>query len=382
MKTKNKSDNLSEKNSENFIKKRFSRYYILLALCMAGFGLGWFAYDNRPCGEAVAVENTEVAAAFETVKEQVFVSQWVEIGTEKYYYKEGVPVTGWQEIDGDTYYFEENGVMATDKMIEKNRYVDSDGTLLDVEDIYEHGKEGLSDLKILLRETSDEYRGTWSIYVKNLDTNEYLCIEDQQIYSASLIKLYNMATVYEEIEKGNLEKDQKVTNYLHNMITVSDNGAYNHLLSVLGDGKAVTGAEMITDFCEKNGYEDTGCGGTLSSAETGVSSVWLFTNYTSARDCGHLLEEIYRGTLVSEEASKEMLDLLKQQEWRAKIPSGLPSDVVCANKTGEYGARQHDAAIVYSRGADYIIAVMTDGDGAAISHIQNVSRIVYDYFND
>ena len=94
------------------------------------------------------------------------------------------------------------------------------------------------------------------------------------------------------------------------------------------------------------------------------------------------MEEIYRGTLVSEEASEQMLELLLKQEWTMKIPAGLPAGVVCANKTGEYENRQHDSAIVYSEGADYILSVMTDGDPGAIMHIQSLSAEVYKYFNE
>ena len=76
-----------------------------------------------------------------------------------------------------------------------------------------------------------------------------------------------------------------------------------------------------------------------------------------------------------------MLTLLKKQTRKGKIPAGLPKGVKSANKTGEYESRQHDAAIVFSKKADYIIVIMSEGDGAAIGHIQNLSRITYNYFN-
>ena len=68
---------------------------------------------------------------------------------------------------------------------------------------------------------------------------------------------------------------------------------------------------------------------------------------TSVRDCGRLLEQIYRGECVSEEASAAMLDLLLNQQVTWKIPEGLDSSVVVANKTGETDTSQHDMAIVY-----------------------------------
>lgn len=64
-----------------------------------------------------------------------------------------------------------------------------------------------------------------------------------------------------------------------------------------------------------------------------------------------------------------------------KIPAGLPEGTKCANKTGETDEYQHDAAIVYSPGGDYILCIMSSNCGAAITNIQDISATVYDYFN-
>lgn len=66
-------------------------------------------------------------------------------------------------------------------------------------------------------------------------------------------------------------------------------------------------------------------------------------------------------TLVSEDASNEMLELLLQQEVDYKIPESLPSNVKVANKTGETDDCENDCAIVYSNGGDYIICMMSEG---------------------
>jgi beta-lactamase class A len=163
------------------------------------------------------------------------------------------------------------------------------------------------------------------------------------------------------------------------MITESNNDSYNELLKQIGNGDVATGIRTISAFCQDTGYTDTMAGGTLRPSY--FTSVWLNVSYSTPRDCGHILEDIYRGTLVSEEASEEMLSLLEQQTRKSKIPAGLPAGVKTANKTGEYGTRQHDAAIVFSDNADYIIVIMSEDDRAGISHIQSLSRTVYDYFN-
>lgn len=328
------------------------------------------------------VMTSVMAAKAEKEKVDLLPEKWIEEEGKTYYCKNGVPVTGWNTIDGNKYYFNEKGVMQVNTTVDGNQYVGKDGKVLDKSEVYAKGKEGLSDLKQMIQVQISDYSGDWSIYVKNLDANEYMMIHNVPVKAASIIKLFNMATVYHEVELGNLKKDSEVDNLVFDMITVSDNSAYNRLLSIIGDGAGMAaGLNTITAFCEDAGYTETIVGSTISADECGITPVWISTNYTTVENCGHLMEDIYRGNLVNEEASKEMLSILKQQELRAKIPDGIPEGVVVANKTGEYDDRQHDAAIVFSKGADYVIVVMTGGDPNSISHIQAVSRTVYTYFN-
>ena len=95
---------------------------------------------------------------------------------------------------------------------------------------------------------------------------------------------------------------------------------------------------------------------------------------TSVKDCGALLEKIYNKECVSPEASEEMLNLLKNQENTWKIPEGLPEGILSANKTGETDQDQHDIAIV---------CVMSENcpEGTAVTNIQKISGLVYNYLN-
>ena len=107
-------------------------------------------------------------------------------------------------------------------------------------------------------------------------------------------------------------------------------------------------------------------------------------NMTSAKDCGLLLERIYKGECVSEEASKAMLNLLLNQEVKWKIPTGLPVGIESGNKTGETDEDQHDIAIVYGEKTNYILCVMSEkcpNENTAINNIRDISRVVYNYLN-
>lgn len=329
---------------------------------------------------ATAADATQVTTEVVQPSTENVLNGWQQENDKKYYYDNGVKVTDWKTIGEHKYYFNKNGVMQKEKMISKNKYVNKKGRLIDKKKIFANGKSGLKKLKKKLQKMVNGYGGTHSIYVKNLETNEYMVINNKKMKPASVIKLFNMAAVYERINKKKLKEDGSVKSNLKGMITVSSNDAYNILLNKMGKGSTAKGIGYVNDMCKKYGYKDTTCGGTLMPSYYPQTYTGGGTR-TTVKDVGHILEDIYRGNLVNEKYSKKMLSLLKKQQRKGKIPAGLPKGVKSGNKTGEYGARQHDAAIVFSKKADYIIVIFTEGDGGSIGHIRSLSRTTYNYFN-
>ena len=63
----------------------------------------------------------------------------------------------------------------------------------------------MAGLEQVLTEQLSEYEGTWSVYVKNLSTDESFVLNDQPMKSASVMKLFIMGTVYKAFESGELE---------------------------------------------------------------------------------------------------------------------------------------------------------------------------------
>ena len=243
---------------------------------------------------------------------------------------------------------------------------------------FENGVEALEILKEELLDKIYPLWGDYSIYVKNLDTNEYLVIHPRQQTPASLIKLFTLIYAFEKFENGSLERTPLIEQWLVDSIVVSCNNSFNHLLVQFGYGNLVQGAINTTEFATLWGFKDTVVGGSLYPSYFEIVG---FSNlYTSVLDVGHLLENIYRGTMINEEASKEMLDILLTQQWLGKIPAGLPEGTVTANKTGEIGYLEHDAAIVFTDNGNYILVIMTENAEDAIFNIQRISRLVYDYF--
>ena len=107
------------------------------------------------------------------------------------------------------------------------------------------------------------------------------------------------------------------------------------------------GAELVNDFSQISWIFLHNYGFRTSGRDSTAS------NFTSASDCCRLLTEIYKGNLVNQKASEEMLALLKQQNLKDMIPSGLPKGTRTASKTGEMTEEQNpvlvenDIAVVF-----------------------------------
>lgn len=226
--------------------------------------------------------------------------------------------------------------------------------------------------------------GEWAVYVKSLKDGGAFDINSHQMESASLIKLFIMGATWQAIENGTLPYDEQIQSFLWQMVTVSDNESSNRLVEALSPSGSShpEGRTAVNGFAAANGFADTSQGRDLQDYRA-VEPVEK--NYTSVRDCGQFLENVYRGTCVSEAASAQMLELLKAQELTGKIPAGLPEGTVTANKTGEVSTMEHDAAIVYSPSGDYILCVMSVNladTETARQHIRDISATVYHFFQD
>ena len=237
--------------------------------------------------------------------------------------------------------------------------------------------------KRLLSQTA-LYAGTWSVYVKNLRTGEELSVRPRSMKSASTMKLFIMGTVYKEIDKGNLTRSSEIVTMITDMISHSSNSAANRALLLLGDGSYADGIAKVNAFLDEEGYSP------LTHEFNGFEDSAAVcdpdhNNRVLPSDCARFLEKVYRREFISRAVCNEIESLLFNQQTRYKIPRGVPEGVQVANKTGEMDAVENDAALVCAPRADYLICVFTDGwtdKEEALHNIQDVSRTVYDFFND
>lgn len=240
-----------------------------------------------------------------------------------------------------------------------------------------------TSLKKEIEDRLSSYQGDWSVYLKDLSLGRTMEINEHSMESASLIKLYIAGAIYEQLALGNLSETDTILSALNDMITVSDNESSNVLVRQMCDesGDFQTGLAKVNDFIARYGFTNT-------QQVNGIAdpSLWVSdgrVNMTSPADCGRLLEMIYNSELASHFYSFRFETLLNKQEVNYKIPAGLPEGVHISHKTGEVDDTENDAAIIYTPYGDYIFCIMstdlTDTD-AAVDHIREITRLVYDYF--
>ena len=253
--------------------------------------------------------------------------------------------------------------------------------------------EHLSDLTDTLEKTYvDPLKATnetWAIAAIDLSDHAYSTVNaEASLQSASVIKAFIMAAVFDKLvytdgaTEPSSDYESSLKSLLTQMITVSDNDAANELARRLGGGDFQKGASVLNEFCQEHGYTSTHLGREF------LASNPTDDKYTSASDCCRLLSDIYSGTMVNADASADMLALLKAQTRTGKIPSGVPSGVETANKTGELSAGdglgivENDIAIVFDKEHPYVLCVLSNNiqnNSSAQETIKKISADVYQY---
>ena len=234
----------------------------------------------------------------------------------------------------------------------------------------------LSDLQTRL-ENTEKQNANRAVFVEDYTTKEKLILNSRKMESASLIKLFIAGAVCEDYAKvAERLSEETLCERMRLMICVSDNRSADVLTMALAPSDGEKAKARVTAFCKAHGYNDTEMNAFIDSSD------FSGYNYTSARDVGKYLEDLYTGKLAG---SEEILEFMKAQERREKIPAGLPKGVLSANKTGELSDVQHDAAIIYLPYRTYSLCVMEDDvlvPVRAVEDIQEVSRAVYHYMEN
>ncbi len=233
-------------------------------------------------------------------------------------------------------------------------------------------------------------KGTYSVAIKDLKTGRsYYLNEKEEFEAASLYKVWVLAEVENQIQKGKIREDeilkQEVTvlNEKFNIssesaeltegeVSLSVKSAMQQMIVISHNYAGLLLAEKvrlsnISSFIKENGFVQTSLGKPPK---------------TTAHDVALYFEKLYKGELVNKVRSEEMLALFKKQQLNDKLPKYLPIETVVAHKTGELGYYSHDGGIVFGTKSDYIIVILSKSNypPGAVERIAAISKAVYDYF--
>jgi beta-lactamase class A len=231
------------------------------------------------------------------------------------------------------------------------------------------------------------FPGTVSLFAKNLETGESFGIrENERVRTASTIKLPIMVAAFSAVAQGKTKWDEPSTlrerdkvsgtgvlhefsdgvtvplrDLVHIMIVVSDNTATNLVLDRIT-------ADFVNAEMDKLGLKDTrslrkilGSGAAGGHSREGKLPEFqrFGLGVSTPREMATLLEKIERREIVSAEASREMLAILKRQQYKDGIGRRLPGREV-ASKSGALDRLRSDVGIVYSIGGRIVVAVTVD----------------------
>lgn len=222
-----------------------------------------------------------------------------------------------------------------------------------------------------------DYDNEWSIYVEDLRSGHSISVlknvePDDKMLAASLIKVFVMAAVYDQINRGILE-EAPLYDTIFTMIADSSNPATNTLIYALGNGDDRVGYKVVTDYAKS-----IGCYATEYNRLLGVNSKYE-QNKTSAQDCARILRLIYDGACVTPEYSNRMRNILLKQH--SSFPHGVPEDVPQAHKTGGIPNEvSGDMSIVYAVNP-YIVCIIDNNavnEPVCDASCTAISKMIYE----
>lgn len=242
--------------------------------------------------------------------------------------------------------------------------------------------------RVMLRSLAGERR-RFAVVVKNIaDGSGVVIAPERRFYAASLFKTWVLLEAFHQREQGLLHFDEQyiVSDYYAGEFRL--NPGELEICSTVAVGDALASMIGISDNVAANMTLDrvgsSNVNATLVNLGLPVSGFRAGLDLpTTGGEMALLFESIARGKAVNGQASLDMLSLLLTQAIADRIPALLPAGTSVAHKTGNWSNATHDAGVVFSPNATYVIVVLTDygynEDGA--SRIAALSRAVYDYYN-
>ena len=228
------------------------------------------------------------------------------------------------------------------------------------------------------------YDGHMGFYADDLKGNTVVMNGDEDFETASTIKTYILACLFDQIEQGKADLEDILTYEPHHavsgsglihsldlgmklrvkdaatlMIIVSDNTATNMIIEYLG-------LDTINACIQKLGCTGTRLHRTLHFDSDGLGRLGTST----PRDYASIFIRLAKGCLISPKADAAMIEILKKQHYNSMIVRDFPiyymdgedngeeSSIQVASKSGSMDECRNDGGIVFTPYGPYVIVMM------------------------
>ena len=287
------------------------------------------------------------------------------------------------------------------------------------------------DLDAAVRVSLWDFKGSVGIYAEDLNSGRiYGRNEDDLFPTASVFKVPVMIEFFRRVESIELLSDQ-TQEWAHGisrhgsgvlkerelpdplpllelcrlMIAHSDNVATDTLMQVVSAASvSATMDELgfpnthVAGNCTEMHYHMADIDSRIGSpaldelllrraqsgnlVEAGFASASPDGNVTTPREMGLIFKQIHRGEMVSELASQQMIEILKQTTDRRMIPRHLPSDPEVAHKIGGTWRVKADVGIVYSESGPVVMSLFAyyhRSETRATDVLAEIARVIADW---
>lgn len=246
----------------------------------------------------------------------------------------------------------------------------------DIDPISELQNEDLQD--ILEKEINSHpvWRGLVSknlmaigiVDLSDIDNIKYAGINDENMmYAASLPKIAILLAAMDAIDKGELKDTKEVRKDLKLMISKSNNQASTRMIDRLGYDKI----ESVLRSPKNKLYDEEAGGGLwvgkryASGGATNREPLKNLSHAATTKQVCSFYYQLVLGNLVSDERSKEMLDIMKDPALHHKFVNTLDNIAPKATiyrKSGSWKNYHSDSALVWGPKRKYIIVALVDND--------------------
>ncbi|MES3018614.1 MAG: serine hydrolase [Bacteroidota bacterium] len=260
-------------------------------------------------------------------------------------------------------------------------------------------------LNLKLQELVKGFQGDVGIYVQNLKTGKIAQINADTIFpTASMIKVPIMCGVFDKIEKGELQYDEKLV-YRDSLLYAGEDilGSFKdgekiklgkvQMLSITTSDNTASlwlqkfvGGENINKWLDSNGFKST----RMNSRTAGRQGDWRKYGWgqTTPREMATLVKMIHEGKAVSPAASERMYRNMVRIYWDAEALSQIPPYVQAASKQGAVDRSRSEVVLVNAPHGDYVFCIITKNqkdtgwtpDNEGYRMIRGLSKLLWNYF--